>query len=224
MRLLLVVSTLLLSASDAFQVTTTTPTQRLAPLRATSSSSSSSTSEAAAAPDSSSTKQPLGLLTFDLDDTLYPVNVVIAEANAAFVRAMNTFGFENIQNDDIDLTSKKIRQEISAKDPEAAAVLTHTELRLLAIRREMETVIFQKKLQATADDWATPVASLSPVVVSHAKKYVSREVFVLSPLASIIIECCVLILPFSLLTTLNKINNIQDGPRKLSLPPWSKPS
>ena len=115
---------------------------------------------------------PLGLITFDLDDTLYPIQPVIDEANAAFARAMNSFGFEGIQPNDIVQASKQIRQEISEEDPQKAAVLTHTEIRLLAIRREMERVILKKKLQATADDWATPVSDLSPIIVSHAKKYV----------------------------------------------------
>jgi hypothetical protein len=207
MRLLLLVSTLLLS--DAFQV----PTRhhaRLAPLRTTSSSSSISEADAPA----NSTKKPqvLGLLTFDLDDTLYPVRAVIAEANAAFVRAMNNYGFENIQNDDIDLTSKKIRQEISATDPQGAAVLTHTELRLLAIRREMENVIFKRKLQETADSWATPVASLSPVVVSHAKKYV-RCLFLL------LVFCRIGVCSFFAFLFF-----LEDGPAKPSLLPLSKRS
>jgi FMN phosphatase YigB (HAD superfamily) len=109
-------------------------------------------------------------LTFDLDDTLYPIDTVIQEANTAFARAMNNYGFTGIQPQDIVETSKKIREEMTAENPEAAAALSHTEIRVLAIRREMENVIFHKKLKDTADDWATPVSSLSPVVVSHAKK------------------------------------------------------
>ena len=35
----------------------------------------------------------LGLLTFDLDDSLYPLEKVINEANEAFVRAMDNYGF-----------------------------------------------------------------------------------------------------------------------------------
>jgi len=118
----------------------------------------------------------LGLLTFDLDDTLYPISKVLNEANAAFARAMNTYGYEGIQPQDIVEACKQIREEMSKEDPQAAAVLTHTEIRRLAIRREMEKVIFHRKLQDTADDWATSVTSLSPVVVSHAKKYVLLKV------------------------------------------------
>jgi len=120
-------------------------------------------------------KQPVStvsLLTFDLDDTLYPLQPVLDEANAAFARAMQQLGFPDIQPADITETSRRIRQEMAEQDPEKAAVLTHTEIRLLAIRREMETVIVERKLRATAEEWATAVSSLSTIVVSYAKKYV----------------------------------------------------
>lgn len=112
----------------------------------------------------------LGLLTFDLDDTLYPIAPVIREANAAFARAMENFGYGMVQPGDIVQTGRKIREEIAATDPQRAAILTHTEIRRMAIRREMETITLERKLKATADDWATPVSDLSPIVVNHAKK------------------------------------------------------
>jgi hypothetical protein len=119
--------------------------------------------------------QTLGLLTFDLDDTLYPIAPVLAEANRAFVRAMENFGYgnENIRPEDIVLIGRQIREEIAATgDFIGAASLTHTEVRRRAIRRAMESITLARKLQACADDWATPVASLSPIVVQHARKYV----------------------------------------------------
>lgn len=163
---------------------------RSTPISSISSSSSSSlhsqTEEASAAvkttySDASITVSPrtktLGLLTFDLDDTLYPIQPVINEANAAFASAMKSFGFDNIQPEDIDKTAREIRAEVAARDgPAAAAVLSHTEIRVMAIRREMEKIILQRKLQATADDWATPVSALSSVVVSHAKKWAKTAV------------------------------------------------
>jgi FMN phosphatase YigB (HAD superfamily) len=48
---------------------------------------------------------------------------------------------------------------------------THTEVREMAIRREMERIILDRKLQQTADAWATPVGSLSPVVKKHAQAW-----------------------------------------------------
>lgn len=55
-------------------------------------------------------------------------------------------------------------------DPEGAAVLTHTEIRLMAIRDEMERITLERKLQATAKDWATDVESLTDIVVKSAEK------------------------------------------------------
>ena len=115
------------------------------------------------------TKKTLGLLTFDLDDSLYPIAPVLEEANTAFKRAMARFGYDdgNIQPQDIVETARQIREEFP---PEEAAVLTHTEIRTLAIRRKMEEFILKKKLQETADSWATQQDDLSPIVVNFAKK------------------------------------------------------
>ena len=60
---------------------------------------------------------------------------------------------------------------MNVKDPKAAAALTHLEVRELAIRREMEKATLKKKLKDCADDWATPVESLSSLVVANAKKW-----------------------------------------------------
>lgn len=115
-------------------------------------------------------KKTLGLLTFDLDDTLYPIAPVIDEANAAFARAMARFGYEGLTPMDIVETGKLIREEIAAQNPKSAVVLTHTEIRELSIRREMENIMLAKKLKETADDWATPVSDLASIVVANAKK------------------------------------------------------
>jgi hypothetical protein len=115
-------------------------------------------------------KKTLGLLTFDLDDTLYPIAPVIDEANAAFARAMARFGYQGLTPMDIVETGKLIREEIAAQNPKSAVVLTHTEIRELSIRREMENIMLAKKLKETADDWATPVSDLASIVVANAKK------------------------------------------------------
>ena len=121
---------------------------------------------------SSSGKASLGLLTFDLDDTIYPLAPVIQEANAAFARAMERYGFPNIQPNDITLRSVEMRKAMAATDPERAATLSHTEIRKLAIRKEMELVMFERKLKECAVDWATNVESLGPAVVASARQYV----------------------------------------------------
>jgi hypothetical protein len=118
-------------------------------------------------------KPTLCLLTFDLDDTVYPLDRVIDEANAAFARAMELYGFSGIKPSDISRRSMQIRKEM---DPEAAMVLTHTELRKRAIRSEMENVMLQRKLEETAEDWATNVDSLGKIVVENAKKYVIYDI------------------------------------------------
>lgn len=131
-------------------------------------------SDTADTPSTKSTK--LSVLTFDLDDTLYPIAIVLNEANAAFARAMKRFGYENIEPQDIVLTGKKIRDDMAKTDAEKSATLTHTEIRRLAIREEMEKIEYQRKLQSCADDWATQVSSLSPLVVKNAKKWASTAV------------------------------------------------
>jgi len=111
----------------------------------------------------------LGLLTFDLDDTLYPIDPVIDEANAAFARAMNKYGFPDIEPEDINKKSIQLRKEMAKTDPEGAAVLSHTEIRRMAIRKEMEEVMLERKLIECAKDWATNVESLGPAVVKSAR-------------------------------------------------------
>jgi FMN phosphatase YigB (HAD superfamily) len=145
------------------------------PVVALKSTAADSATESTKAVSSSSAKPKptLGLLTFDLDDTLYPVDPVINEANKAFANAMARFGYTGIQPIDIVNTGKRIREEM---DPEEAAILTHTEIRELAIRREMEQFMLKRKLQETADDWATPVSDLGDIIVKNAKKWAKTSV------------------------------------------------
>lgn len=72
----------------------------------------------------------------------------------------------------IDTTGRRLRKEMAKTDPEGAAVLTHTEVRLLAIRDEMERITLERKLKGTAEDWATDVESLTEIVVKSAQQYV----------------------------------------------------
>jgi hypothetical protein len=134
-----------------------------------------SSSNSEPSPLASVKTKTLGLVTFDLDDTLYPIAPVIQEANAAFAKAMAQYGFPNIEPEEIDLIGKKIREEVSqTQGPEAASIITHTEIRTMAIRREMEEVIYERKLDAAAEDWATPTSSLSNIVRLHARKWVRK--------------------------------------------------
>jgi len=135
-------------------------------------------SESEEATESTTTKKPktLGLLTFDLDDTLYPISPVISEANEAFAKAMANFGFEGIRPGDIENTGRQMREEMAVDDPKRASALSHTEIRMMAIRKQMETVIFLRSLENIAEDEATSVSSLSPIIVNNAKRWATKEV------------------------------------------------
>ena len=77
----------------------------------------------------------LGLITFDLDDSLYPIDQVLRDANNAFVRIMSDLGCSMVGPEDIDAAGREIRANAG---PLAGAPMTHTDVRLLAIRSEME--------------------------------------------------------------------------------------
>jgi hypothetical protein len=89
---------------------------------------------------------------------------------------MNQFGYEDIVPENIVKTGVRIREAMAETDPEGSAALTHTETRRMAIREEMEKIEYQRKLQSCADDWATQVSSLSPLVVQNAKKWAKTAV------------------------------------------------
>lgn len=82
---------------------------------------------------------------------------------------MHKFGYDGIQPNDIDETGKQIREEMAQTDPYDAAALTHTELRMLAIRRQMESIRLLRSLEEVAKDWATDVSNLTPIVVENCK-------------------------------------------------------
>ena len=128
-------------------------------------------------------KKKLGLLTFDLDDTLYPIEPVLNEANAAFASAMSGFGYDGIQPDDIVQAGKEIRADVTTEangktdsDPLRPATVNHKEIRLAAIRKEMEQFILQMKLKQTAEDWATEIESLTTPVRNSAEKWARSTV------------------------------------------------
>lgn len=139
--------------------------RRLATASATVESSSPST----AAPSETKT---LGLLTFDLDDSLYPIEPVLHDANEIFVQTMANYGY-NLEPNDIVEAGKRIREEAG---PIAGKAMSHTEVRLEAIRREMERKMLEKKLQECADDWATEVESLTSPIRNSAEKWAKSAV------------------------------------------------
>lgn len=72
------------------------------------------------------------LLTFDLDDTIFPVGPVVADANKALLAHLNKLGCSTTQEDFLQ-TTKAIRTGL-AKEGKA---ITYTALRKRAIRMEM---------------------------------------------------------------------------------------
>jgi FMN phosphatase YigB (HAD superfamily) len=118
----------------------------------------------------------LGLITFDLDDTLFPIAAVIDEADEAFSRAMAKFGYEGIDPRDITFTSKSMREDENYDEDGNVIPLTYTEMRLRAIRYEMERFITFHKLEQIAAGTATTIDSLHPTVVASAEMNAKRAV------------------------------------------------
>lgn len=84
------------------------------------------------------TQQPsskhVDLITFDLDDTLFPIASVIKDANEVLVEHMRLLGYDNVSQEDINDSTKVVR--MAAK--EAGDEVTYTKLRKRAVRREMD--------------------------------------------------------------------------------------
>ena len=72
-------------------------------------------------------------LSFDLDDTLFPIDVAVEDANAALVRTLCELGYGEVDNEEMIRHSKSIRNELRARKE----VITYTELRKLSIQREI---------------------------------------------------------------------------------------
>lgn len=72
----------------------------------------------------------LGLLSFDLDDTLFPTSTVVREANTAMLLRMKALGCVGLSEDEFFQTTRAIRQGLSKP-------ITYTELRIRAIAEEL---------------------------------------------------------------------------------------
>jgi len=176
MRLHYSIALFILSATGTHSFTAPASTSIVKPSRASLYSATEETTTPTDNESETTTKKTLGLLTFDLDDTLYPVEKVINEANDAFVKAMHNFGFDGIERDDIIDTARKMRAEIAVDDPKRAAALSHTESRVMAIRRQMETKIFLRSLEDIAADECIPVSQLSSIILNNAKIWAAKRV------------------------------------------------
>lgn len=81
-------------------------------------------------PATTQKNKSLGLLSFDLDDTLFPIRPVVEDANEAQMKFMNEKASADFTVADFLLATKRIRMELSQP-------ITYTELRKRAIAELM---------------------------------------------------------------------------------------
>ena len=90
--------------------------------------------EAVAFTSTSTSRPTLALLTFDLDDTLFPCGPVVAEANEAMIASIVAHGYPSVTNEDVLSATKAIRNELRKTD----TLITYTDLRIAAIQSQLE--------------------------------------------------------------------------------------
>mmetsp|Transcript_17737 Transcript_17737/g.45848 ORF Transcript_17737/g.45848 Transcript_17737/m.45848 type:complete len:340 (+) Transcript_17737:42-1061(+) len=90
------------------------------------------------------------LITFDLDDTLWPTAPVVASANAKLCAAFEACGVPGITPWDVQSTMKRLRPELEAKS--AGVPPTYTALRTAAIAHLLASKVPQSDLQAIANE------------------------------------------------------------------------
>ncbi len=116
------------------------------PIHHTSSSSSLSSSSSQKL--STTSIQNANLITFDLDDTIFPVGPVVHDANKALIQHLkDDCGYESITEQSLIKSTKKIRTELKAENK----VITYTELRQRAICNEINNFHNNEKMTYTND-------------------------------------------------------------------------
>lgn len=76
------------------------------------------------------------LVTFDLDDTLFPVVPVVQDANAAMFETLTVFGYPTATQEGYMEACRELRRESSSSSD--ATATTYSELRRRALRKEMQ--------------------------------------------------------------------------------------
>lgn len=76
----------------------------------------------------------LTLLTFDLDDTLFPIEPVVQDANIAMIKALDNLGYKGVTHEGFSSSMKEIRKELQLADE----TITYSELRKRTILREIQ--------------------------------------------------------------------------------------
>lgn len=85
----------------------------------------------------------LGLISFDLDDTLFPILPVVQEANEAMFAKLSEFGYDDATEEGYHTACKQIRREMydNSKIKEGTSnvkTITYSELRQRGIHLEMK--------------------------------------------------------------------------------------
>ena len=75
----------------------------------------------------------LTLLTFDLDDTLFPIEPVVQDANIAMIKTLDNLGHQGISHESFSSSMKEIRKELQARNE----TITYSDLRKRTILREI---------------------------------------------------------------------------------------
>ncbi|KAL7473167.1 hypothetical protein ACHAXS_013565 [Conticribra weissflogii] len=111
-------------------------------------------------------QQQLHLLTFDLDDTLFPIQPVLDDANDAMVRAMHRLGYTDVRNEDVVVASKMIRRELRDLQ-RGGGVMTYTDLRKASIRRVLECYFLTGSCSSSAAAVRLGKSTIHESVVNH---------------------------------------------------------
>ena len=83
-------------------------------------------------------RRSLALLTFDLDDTLFPCGPVVAEANEAMIASIVAHGYPTVTNADVLAATKAIRNDLRQAADDNNAPITYTDLRIAAIQSQLQ--------------------------------------------------------------------------------------
>jgi len=84
------------------------------------------------------------LMTFDLDDTLFPIQEVVDAANDAQIKAMQSFGYKESNMEQCMVQTRAIRQSLTGS-------ITYTDLRKGAIRAELKQLSSSKNYGNSVD-------------------------------------------------------------------------
>jgi putative hydrolase of the HAD superfamily len=85
------------------------------------------------------------LITFDLDDTIFPVGPVVQDANKSLIDHLKELGYATITQESLIASTKHIRNELLQQENK---VITYTELRKRAICLEINKYLDEQKHDA----------------------------------------------------------------------------